>query len=62
MGDWLVRNLTVFGVQGQNWMLIALAIILIGIVLSGLSFRGSHIVRPSQLAASFVLKFGVNVA
>jgi len=38
MGDWLVSNCSVFGVQGQNWMLIAFAIVLIGIVL----LRWSH--------------------
>jgi hypothetical protein len=27
MGDWLVGNFMIFGVQAQNWMLIALAII-----------------------------------
>jgi hypothetical protein len=32
MGDWLVRNFTVFGAPAQNWMLIALAIILIGLI------------------------------
>jgi hypothetical protein len=31
MGDWLVRDFTIF--PGQNWMLITLAIILIGVVL-----------------------------
>ena len=34
MGDWLVRQFTVFGVAGQNWMLIALAIISVSIVIS----------------------------
>jgi hypothetical protein len=33
MRDWLVRDFTVFGVAGQNWMLIAFAIILVSIVL-----------------------------
>ncbi len=31
MDDWLVEYFSAFGVRGQNWMLIALAIILIGI-------------------------------
>jgi hypothetical protein len=30
MDDWLVRHITVFGVPAQNWMLLVLAIILIG--------------------------------
>jgi hypothetical protein len=35
MGDWLVWNFTVFGITGgQNWMLIALAIIAVGIVVT----------------------------
>jgi hypothetical protein len=34
MGDWLVERFTVFGVQAQNWMLIAFAIVGIGIALS----------------------------
>jgi hypothetical protein len=34
MVDWLVRDFTIFGVLGQNWMLIEIAIILIGSVLS----------------------------
>jgi hypothetical protein len=28
MGQWLVRQFIVFGIPGQNWMLVALAIIL----------------------------------
>jgi hypothetical protein len=39
MGDWLVTRFTVFGVPGQNWMLIALAIIVVSIVLSWWSDR-----------------------
>jgi hypothetical protein len=39
MGDWLLRNFTVFGIHGQNWMLIAFAIILIWIALSWWSRR-----------------------
>ncbi len=31
MSDWLVRHITVFGVPIQNWMLLVLAILLIGI-------------------------------
>ena len=32
MSDWLVRGFTVFGIPTQNWMLIALAVILVSIV------------------------------
>jgi hypothetical protein len=32
MGDWLVGNLTIFEIPGQNWMLVAAAIILVLIV------------------------------
>jgi hypothetical protein len=32
MGDWLVQDFTIFGVQ--NWIVIALAIILIGIAIA----------------------------
>jgi hypothetical protein len=31
MSDWPVRHITVFGVPTQNWMLLVLAILLIGI-------------------------------
>jgi hypothetical protein len=34
MGDWLVRHFTIFGGTVQNWMLVALAIIAAGIILS----------------------------
>jgi hypothetical protein len=34
MGDWLVGQFTVFGITGQNWMLIALAIIVVSIAIS----------------------------
>jgi hypothetical protein len=34
MGDWLVRDFTTFGAPVQNWMLIALALIAGGIVVS----------------------------
>jgi hypothetical protein len=34
MADWLVRHIMVFGVPTQNWMLLVLAIILIGIAVS----------------------------
>jgi hypothetical protein len=34
MGQWLVRQFIVFGIHGQNWMLVALAIILIAVALS----------------------------
>jgi hypothetical protein len=35
MGDWLVRDFTIFGMPGgQNWMLIALVIIAVGIVVT----------------------------
>jgi hypothetical protein len=39
MGGWLVGHFTVFGVTGQNWMLIALAIILVSIIFSWWSRR-----------------------
>jgi hypothetical protein len=39
MGDWLIRHFAIFGVQGQNWMLIAFAIILASIVFSWWSNR-----------------------
>jgi hypothetical protein len=31
MGDWLVRDFSVFGIQSQNWMLIAAMIVMAGI-------------------------------
>jgi hypothetical protein len=34
MSDWLVRHITVFGVPTQNWMLLVLAILLIGIAVA----------------------------
>jgi hypothetical protein len=34
MDQWLVRQFVVFGIHGQNWMLVALAIILIAVALS----------------------------
>jgi hypothetical protein len=34
MGDWLVAKITIFGVPAQYWELIALAILLLGIVIS----------------------------
>jgi hypothetical protein len=34
MGDWLVRHVTVFGIPAQNWMLLALAIVLVSMGLS----------------------------
>jgi hypothetical protein len=34
MGDWLTRHFTIFGGTVQNWMLITLAIIAVGIILS----------------------------
>jgi hypothetical protein len=40
MGDWLVRQVTIFGgVPAQNWMLLALAVILISTVFSWWSRR-----------------------
>jgi hypothetical protein len=39
MGDWLVSHVTIFGIQTQNWMLIALAIIVVGIVFAWSSNR-----------------------
>jgi hypothetical protein len=35
MGDWLVGHFTVFGVPGLNWMLIALAIVLLSMPFVG---------------------------
>jgi hypothetical protein len=32
MGNWLVGQVTIFGFQAQDWMMIALAIIVVGIV------------------------------
>jgi hypothetical protein len=34
MTDWLVGYFTIFGIQAQNWMLLALAIVVIGIAVS----------------------------
>jgi hypothetical protein len=35
MAEWLVRDVTVFGItSGQRWMLIALALIAIGIIMT----------------------------
>jgi hypothetical protein len=34
MGPWLVRQFIVFGIHGQNWMLVALAIILTSVAVS----------------------------
>jgi hypothetical protein len=34
MGDWLLRHVTIFGIHGQNWMLITFAIIVIWIALA----------------------------
>jgi hypothetical protein len=34
MGGWLVRSFAVFGMPVQNWMLIVLAIIAVGIVMA----------------------------
>ena len=35
MGDWLVRDFTIFDIPtGQNWMLIALALAAVGIVVT----------------------------
>jgi hypothetical protein len=39
MGDWLVRHFMVFGIPGQNWMPIALAVIVVGIVFARWSNR-----------------------
>jgi hypothetical protein len=39
MGDWLVSHFTIFGVQAQNWMLVALALIAVAIVFAWLSDR-----------------------
>jgi hypothetical protein len=40
MGGWLVGQFTVFSVPAQNWMPVALAIVLVGIV-----FRGGQTAR-----------------
>jgi hypothetical protein len=34
MDQWLVRQFVVFGIHGQNWMVVALAVILIAVALS----------------------------
>jgi hypothetical protein len=34
MSDWLVRHITVLGVPAQNWMLLVIAILLIGTAVS----------------------------
>jgi hypothetical protein len=35
MHDWLVRDFAVFGITGgQNWMLIALAMVAVGVVIA----------------------------
>jgi hypothetical protein len=39
MGDWLVSHFTIFGVQAQNWMLVALAITAVGIIFAWFSDR-----------------------
>jgi hypothetical protein len=39
MGDCLVSHFTIFGVQAQNWMLVALAITAVGIVFAWFSDR-----------------------
>jgi hypothetical protein len=39
MGDWLVRQFTFFGIPAQNWMLLALAIALVGVAFSWWSQR-----------------------
>jgi hypothetical protein len=33
MGGWLVRHFTVFGIPGQNWMLVEFAIILVSVII-----------------------------
>ena len=39
MGDWLVEQFTIFSFQGQNWMVIAFAIIASAIVFAWPSNR-----------------------
>jgi hypothetical protein len=39
MGNWLVGQVTIFGFQTQNWMMIALAIIVVWIVFAWWSNR-----------------------
>jgi hypothetical protein len=34
MTDWLVRHITVFGLTGQNWMVIAFPMVFVGIALA----------------------------
>jgi hypothetical protein len=34
MGEWLVKQFTLLGVTFQNWMALALAIILIGVLIA----------------------------
>jgi hypothetical protein len=47
MGDWLVRHVTIFGIHGQNWMLITFGIIVIWIALSWWSVGGLFHIKPS---------------
>jgi hypothetical protein len=37
MGDWLVRHFSIFGVQAQNWMPLALALIAVAIIFAWVS-------------------------
>jgi hypothetical protein len=39
MGNWLVKHFTLWGLTFQNWMVIALAMVLISIVLASLQRR-----------------------
>jgi hypothetical protein len=39
MREWLVRDFTILGIPGQNWMLILLVVILIEIVVAWRSRR-----------------------
>jgi hypothetical protein len=34
MREWLTRSFEIVGIQGQNWMLVALSIILVAVVSS----------------------------
>jgi hypothetical protein len=34
MGDWLVRDLVIFGLTVQNWMPVALAMVVVAVVIS----------------------------
>jgi hypothetical protein len=39
MRDWLIESFAVFGIQGQNWMLVTLVIVVIAVAISWRSMR-----------------------